>query len=298
MTILPDPRQNAIILKAIQDNSLLYQMEYKHHQNHLLYILIRLYELGVSNGELKKVYGQSIQKMDMLRIPEVPKLALPLYENNWFNHLGDKDLYSSFLQFFDHQISVHGTRHTLERFFYQGPLSLTIGSHRLPIVHLALGIKYEIPQVIAQALSFLASSFRDSSFLLCPSHVDEGPMGYLTAHEILVEQVQVDPRFRPFSASVQQPIQVRYEKMLKSTQELLRKYVYLWQIPKDKGEALLELGVLARQMGEKDILVKTTEAMSVVHDKTCSVEVLRVQFLNVICWYILQGRPRVTSYSI
>lgn len=45
MTILPDPRQNPIIIKAIEDSHQ-YQMEYKHHQNHLLYILLKLHGLG------------------------------------------------------------------------------------------------------------------------------------------------------------------------------------------------------------------------------------------------------------
>lgn len=32
-----------------------------------------------------------IKTMDILRIPKVPKLALPLRENDWLNYLGDKE---------------------------------------------------------------------------------------------------------------------------------------------------------------------------------------------------------------
>lgn len=45
MTILTNPRQNPIVVKAMGDGYL-YQMEYKDHQNDLLYILLRLHDLG------------------------------------------------------------------------------------------------------------------------------------------------------------------------------------------------------------------------------------------------------------
>lgn len=207
-------------------------------------------------------------------------------------------MYSSYLQFFDQQISRYGTHPTLQRFFYHSPLANSIGSQRLPTVHLALGIKYALPQVIGQGLSFIATSYQDSNFLRATNVSDSH--GALTAYEILVDQVHVDPRFEPFSVSLQQSIKVRYEKMLKSTQELLRNYVYLWKMPQNSNDALHELCVLAAHLvltlgnGEQDNLIKTIQAMKILYQKdTCPLELVRVQFLNVICWYILQGRPKI-----
>jgi hypothetical protein len=45
MTILSDPRQNPIVVQAIQDGHL-YQMEYKENRNDLMYIMLKLHELG------------------------------------------------------------------------------------------------------------------------------------------------------------------------------------------------------------------------------------------------------------
>lgn len=203
-------------------------------------------------------------------------------------------MYPSYLEFFDRQIAIHGSQLTLQRYFYNSPLAHSIGSQRLPMVHLALGLKHALPEIIGQGLSYVASSYQDSGFLF----TELAGNGRLTAHEILIDQVNVDPRFRSFSTVVGQPRKVMYQKILKSTKELLRNYVYLWKVPTHSSDALNELRILAAQMmltkDNGDNLLKTISAMDILYpNDACPIQLCRVQFLNVICSYILQGRPKI-----
>ncbi|KAI9261355.1 hypothetical protein EDC94DRAFT_659873 [Helicostylum pulchrum] len=106
------------------------------------------------------------------------------------------------------------------------------------MVHLALGLKHALPEIIAQALSYAATSHQDTTFLLDEREILYNN-GYFTAHEILVNQVKVDPRFGPFSPKL------TYRKILKSASELLHTYVYLWKLPSNIEDALNELRVVA-----------------------------------------------------
>lgn len=103
-------------------------------------------------------------------------------------------MYSSYLESFGRQVINHCIQDTWNNFFYCNPLSLSIGSQCLPMAHLALGLRDNLLEIIAQALFYAATSHQDTSFLL-----DEREIlfnnGYFTAHEILKNQVKVDPRF-------------------------------------------------------------------------------------------------------
>lgn len=223
-------------------------------------------------------------------------------------------MYSSYLEFFDRQITMHGSQHTLQHFFYNSPLAHSIGSQRLPMVHLALGLKYALPEIIGQGLSYIATSYQDTRFLLEELYSN----GHLTAHEILIEQVKVDPRFGSSPTTIgcvqHQNTKVAYQNILKSTKELLRNYVYLWRVPNHTSDALNELRILAAHMmmspmksgllkyhvdlGTSGNLLKTINAMDILYPNgTCPIELVRVQFLNIICSYILQGRPNIMSYT-
>jgi hypothetical protein len=234
-------------------------------------------------------------------------------------------MYSSYLDFFDREITIHGVEQTIKQFFYKSPMAQSIGSQRLPTVHLALGVQHGLSEVVAQALSYMATTYQDASFLLDqPAWLCD--QGYLTAHEILIEQVKVDPRFDSFPATPiiggapgghhQLDNTITYRKILKNTKELLRTYVYLWRVPETAKEALSELRILAAHMMIKPIkhtknnsrkyninldtgsnLLNTLNAMEKLYpNNTCPIALIRVQFLNLICSYIVQGRPDILPY--
>lgn len=234
-------------------------------------------------------------------------------------------MYSAYLHFFDSEITIHGVDHTIKQFFHKSPLSQSIGSQRLPTVHLALGVQHGLSEVTAQALAYIATTYQDTSFLLDqPSELCN--TGYLTAHEILMEQVRVDPRFSSFPLTPSLGYheaqnhpdnnQITYRKITKNTKELLRTYVYLWHVPEHVKDAINELRILAAHMMIKPVkssnglrkyhvdlttggnLLNTFNAMETLYpNHTCPKPLIRVLFLNLICSYIVQGRPDILRYN-
>ncbi|CAO3654962.1 unnamed protein product [Mucor hiemalis] len=319
MTIT-DPRQSLVIVKAIIHDGRLYQMEYKDHKNTLLLVLLQLYNKDTTESQLAKIYNHMTKWMGPLLTPKISKLSFPLHIDNWQDYLGDRDMYSSYLEFFDRQMVIHGVQSTLDTFFYNSPMEQSIGSQRFPVVHLALGIQNELPEVIGQALSYMAAFYQDTSFLMEePAELCDS--GYLSSREILIEQVKVDPRFGSFPMTPylgygeRHESKITYHKVLKNSKELLRTYVYLWRVPIDVKEAINELRILAAhimlaqikdgsaQKHKLDLenssnLLATLNALDALYpDDTCPTYLIRIQFLNIILSYIVQGRPDVIMYS-
>ncbi|CEP19461.1 hypothetical protein [Parasitella parasitica] len=256
--------------------------------------------------------------MEALRIPKTPKLQSPIQESAWQDYLGDADMYTEYMTFFDRQILCHGVDNALKQYFYDSPLAHSVGSHRLPVAHMALGVRYKLDELVAQALAYLATTFQDGSFLksqppqLCDS-------GYLTAHQTLVDQVRVDPRFGSSYGLVTinknsdcQHLPKCKKILIRNTHELLQTYTYLWNMPENVDDALQELRLLATQMmitpvkaglrrqytdaGTGGTLLSAINAVDVLYpDASCPRDVLRVQFLSLICYYIALGRPNILS---
>ncbi|KAI8646025.1 hypothetical protein BD408DRAFT_480273 [Parasitella parasitica] len=215
--------------------------------------------------------------MDALLIPKTFKLPNPIQESAWQDYLGDADMYAEYMAFFDRQIICHGVDNALKQYFYDSPLAYSVGSHRLPVAHMALGVRYKLDELIGQALAYLATTFQDGSFLKSqPSQLSNS--GYLTAHQILVDQT----------------------------------YTYLWKVPENVDDALEELRLLATQMmispvkgglrrqyidaGTGGSLLRTINAIDILYpNSSCPRDILRVQFLNVIHYYIALGRPDILS---
>lgn len=218
-------------------------------------------------------------------------------------------MYSSYLEFFNRQVMNYGVQDTLNQYFYGTMLAQSIGSQCLPMAHLALGLKYGLPKVVVQALSYIATSYQETSFLLDEAEIFYNN-GYLTAHEILVDQVRVDPRFEMLSSKL------TYRKILKIGRELLRTYVYLWKMPNNVEVALNDLRDLAarilltsvnkdqQQQDQTNLrlscnLLKSINSVAIIYpNNTCPIPLIRIQFLNVISSYILQGRPTIISSSV
>ncbi|KAL9547945.1 hypothetical protein MBANPS3_005925 [Mucor bainieri] len=270
----------------------------------------------IPDKQLDKVYQQVIHGMDSLVIPKISKLPNPIHESAWQDHLGDTDMYAEYMEFFDRQIMCHGVDNAMKQYFYNSPLAHSVGSHRLPVAHMALGVKYNLNELIAQALAYLATTFQDGSFLkdqptsLCNS-------GYLTAYHILADQVRVDPRFGPSHGIIainqgdQQQVQLpQCKKVFKHTKELLQTYTHLWKVPDNAHDALNELRLVATQMmispvksgfrrqhldmGTGGTLLNTINAIDILYpNNSCPRDILLVQFLNVICYYIALGRPNI-----
>lgn len=270
----------------------------------------------VPDKQLSKVYRHVVRGMDSLLIPKISKLQNPIHESAWQDHLGDTDMYAEYMSFFDRQIMCHGVDNAMKQYFYDSPLAYSVGSHRLPVAHMALGVKYNLNELLVQALAYLATTFRDGSFLknqptpMCNS-------GYLTVYQIVADQVRVDPRFGPShgmkaaNQDDQQQMQLpQCRKIFKHTKELLQTYTYLWKVPDNVHDALNELRLVATQMmispvksgfrrqnidmGTGGTLLNTINAIDILYpNNSCPRDILLVQFLNVICYYIALGRPNI-----
>lgn len=254
--------------------------------------------------------------MDSLLIPKISKLQNPIHESAWQEHLGDTDMYAEYMTFFDRQIMCHGVDNAMKQYFYDSPLVHSVGSHRLPVAHMALGVKYNLNELIAQALAYLATTFQDGSFLKDqPTSLRNS--GYLTAYQILADQVRVDPRFGASYGIMaahqgdQQQVQLpRCKTVFRHTKELLQTYTYLWKVPENVHDALNELRLVATQMmispvksgfrrqnldmGTGGTLLNTINAIDILYpNNSCPRDILLIQFLSIICYYIALGRPTI-----
>ncbi|KAI8069769.1 uncharacterized protein B0P05DRAFT_589226 [Gilbertella persicaria] len=269
MTLLEDPCQNSVIARAITQNS--YEIE----NNALFYVLLSLFNIGMNEHQLEKVYQCMTKKKKPLVMPKLSKLQSPMHSHMWQDYLGDTDMYFTYLEFFCHQIHCYGIKSVMDQYYYYGPLSQSIGS---PLIHLAMGIQHHQSQVVAQGLAHLASTFQNASFIVNSSS------GCFTAHQILVDQIRVDPRFS-----------LQSKQLLKNAQELLKDYVSLWKMPPD---GLNELRLLTVQMmvalEEMSLLLNTINALNILYpNNSCPEHMVRIQLLNLMCYYIHQGRPLI-----
>ena len=155
--------------RLLQKNHEEYHMFFrdKAGHNHIAHSLLTCLALGASPSDLQRAFddGVPIQRP----IPEVDyQLVRELSdEGKFYETIGQITQYTSFLVFFQQQIEEKGWRSVVTEYCFSRSRVAEVMLARLyegayhPIIHLGLGIEFEQPSIVAEALAQAAA--HDSS---------------------------------------------------------------------------------------------------------------------------------------
>ncbi|CAO3631229.1 unnamed protein product [Cunninghamella blakesleeana] len=135
----------------------------KKFHNHLTHHILAAYSLGANEEQLEKIYAEhaSYQR------PLPPLLNETFTRDNYLNHLGKAEAYTSYLRFFEKEIEEHGIINTVRRFVWSGDmLSRTLGGALHAIIHIGYGVEFSIPGQTAEGLALAACTSSDLSSMI------------------------------------------------------------------------------------------------------------------------------------
>lgn len=127
--------------------------------NHMAHSLLTTFALGGTPSELQRAYddGVSVQR----RMPDLDSEVVKSLsdDNKMYEILNQIPQYTNALNFFEQQIDRSGWKAVLHKYcFSRTKLADTIlsrmyeGAHH-PFIHLGLGVEFELPSIIAEALA-------------------------------------------------------------------------------------------------------------------------------------------------
>ena len=131
--------------------------------NHIAHSILTCLALGGAPEDIQRAYddGVGIQRP----IPEVDAVTVDKLadEEFFYQTLGTITQYTSFLVFFQHQMEEHGWKETVNKYVFSRSkvaekmlARLYEGAYH-PIIHLGLGIEFQQPGIIAEALAQAAA---------------------------------------------------------------------------------------------------------------------------------------------
>lgn len=146
----------------------------------MIHHLLAAYSFGASKEKIQHIFD--IHAKDQRPLP--PSIGTFTREN-FKEHLGKAEAYTSFLQFFESEIEKNGAIDTVRRFVWSGDfLARTVGGLYHPMIHIGYGLEFDIPGIVAEGLSMAACT--ESHFAkIVPSHPD------LTNSSLLPVQAQI-----------------------------------------------------------------------------------------------------------
>ncbi|GAB1213272.1 hypothetical protein ATERTT37_002421 [Aspergillus terreus] len=131
--------------------------------NHLTHSILTILALGGGPAELQRAFddGRDIQRP----IPPVDRQVVEqLGDPEQFrSRIGQLDQYSNFLAFFSQEIATKGYRAVVDEHCFSGSRNAETLFAQLyeglyhPVIHLAFGIEFEQPSIVAEALAQVAS---------------------------------------------------------------------------------------------------------------------------------------------
>ncbi|KAI9009811.1 hypothetical protein BC832DRAFT_620081 [Gaertneriomyces semiglobifer] len=117
--------------------------------NHFPHTMLSLFALGAPQARLVKEYDLEDRYLVKLNQP-----STVIDATNWTKYIGDRNLYSSYLQFFDQQVEQLGIVPAMLEYALKPVMIPSLLSGLLhPLIHLGYGLEFESPMVVAEALS-------------------------------------------------------------------------------------------------------------------------------------------------
>lgn len=151
--------------QLLQRNHEEWHMFFRDHagHNHIAHSILTCLALGASPEDIQRAYddGVEIQRP----IPEVDeKMADRLTDEEvLYETLGTITQYSTFLRFFQKQIDEHGWKETVNKYVFsrsrvaEKMLARMYEGACHPVIHFGLGIEFQQPSIVAEALAQAAA---------------------------------------------------------------------------------------------------------------------------------------------
>ncbi|KAA8646580.1 hypothetical protein EYZ11_006285 [Aspergillus tanneri] len=131
--------------------------------NHVAHSVLTTFALGGGPAELQRAFddGNDIQQpLPAANSETINQLSDP---DHFRAHIGQLDQYANFLAFFSQRIESNGYRSVVQEYVFSGNgvaetmfAQLFEGLYH-PVIHLALGIEFDQPAIVAEALAQAAS---------------------------------------------------------------------------------------------------------------------------------------------
>ncbi|EKG11347.1 hypothetical protein MPH_11508 [Macrophomina phaseolina MS6] len=131
--------------------------------NHLAHNLLTRLALGASPAELRTAFDDDLPTQRPM--PELDnEVVLKMKDEDYFcEQIGKINHYTNFLVFFEQQIDQNGWREVVNEYVFsrsriaEALLPLMFDGAYHPIIHLGLGVEFEQPSIVAEALAQAAA---------------------------------------------------------------------------------------------------------------------------------------------
>lgn len=291
-----------VLHNLILENEKQFHIEYGGYlSNHMSHALIALWKLGASSERLQTFFN-TYKKVHHLekRIPSQNFIN----DSNWKDHIGEKQYYADYVDFFKTKMSKLGRIEMFNEYFPTLSSGLS-GSAFHPLIHLGYSIDADDDNDFCEGMAYLAYSYssRDE-----PAPMKAVPTEQLDPLEIL-HHVRQDKVFDTF----------QHQKKFQETMRSLSKDPFVHQLDLydlpiytssniDQLLQLLAVGTiqLFTFTGNRDFFllhgVTSMRAIQLLvpllHSKDEQIKTLRYYWRALVCTYITQQRPAISKEEL
>lgn len=153
----------AQLLQKNHDEAHIFWREANGH-NHTVHNLLTSLALGASPSELQQAFEDDDKDHSRPK-PEADEKAVKEMadEEKFYERLGQDSQYSNFLTFFEREINAKGWKAVINQYCFSRTRNADLLLARLfdgafhPIIHLGLGVEFELPGIIAEGLAQAAT---------------------------------------------------------------------------------------------------------------------------------------------
>ncbi|KAG6015673.1 hypothetical protein E4U41_004579, partial [Claviceps citrina] len=131
--------------------------------NHIAHSVLTCLALGAAPEDIRRAYDDGVPIQRPIPAVDDGLVARLADDEALFEALGSISQYTSFLVFFQARIAEHGWRATVNRYLFarsrlaEAMLARMYEGAYHPVIHLGLGIEFEQPAIVAEALAQAAA---------------------------------------------------------------------------------------------------------------------------------------------
>ncbi|KAJ1978422.1 hypothetical protein H4R33_005975 [Dimargaris cristalligena] len=174
--------------------------------NHMVHVLYTQWQLGADANILQHSFDVNSAELNPLPAPKIV-----ITQSTWQNHLGDNDLYSEYLAFFEQELVTDSFDTVFHRFFPTLIPGL-MGALTHPWIHIAFAVEFNDSLVLAEGLAYACTYYAPID--LSPTEdASTTPAGQFSDPLDILRAVQDDPSVKvddnasPFSKRLNQYLQ-------------------------------------------------------------------------------------------
>jgi len=275
--------------------------------NHAVHHLLAAYSLGASADRLKEIYEEHL----VYQRPKPPH-KVTISQDNWTQYLGENDMWTDYLTFFDKIVALEGISKAIETYALHPSMfpRLFAGAFH-PLIHLGYGVEFQIPIIVSEGLAQMAVHSNMLESVFNEDYWSSQGNGKNRLSEI-IDMACHDGRFNNV---VLYDDDMKFQKLVEKRAAVLREYAKKWDLP-DTVEGLnqgmrelfetcvLGFGATAQRPDKPAILLDffLMHGLTSAHFvKTLisyfplkySLQLLRMHFATVLGYYISRGRPNL-----